>query len=642
MHHYALCRKTSSQFTTPREDSMNSTTVQYCKAHQEINVLATESGNNTTLPTAQLKLINRKSRVNTRGPFDQGSQKTFVTQQLVEQLKLKPAKCVKLSISGFLTNSGSREYQVVKVLVRLGSSTNSIQAVVVDKLPSDLQVTGLAHTEISQTVGLQEEDRDFTKFLCIKDPLDLDSDVITYRFASVLFGATSSPFLLQATVDTHLKKSNSPYKAEITNNLYVDNFQGITNDKFKLVEIYHEANQQNLLSNLHIFCDASGKAYGTAAYLVNNAQSFLLTLKAGVASIKKRSLPQMELTALLVGVRLAHCLTKTLNNIHFGEIEVWSDNVAILQWGRNNNNKIPYVSNRVREIHELSAGYKLRHVRTKDNPADYLSRGLSLKQLIKSLMWFNGPSLLVSGQWPKQKQEVIVTNITNPMTDPEPHQTLAINSHNYSNLRALLLTGTPDKVPVKPYICLFTCATTRGVHLEVTSDMSAEVFIQAFRRFAARRSCPKLMISDNGSNFVAGTACLREIWNHPEVQSVMQRRQCHWKFIPPRTPWQGGFYERMVGTIKKCLSKTLQRQKISFPELETLVEEIEQRVNNRPLTYLLDNFSQREPLSPSHLIHGSLLSPLIPLAEEDPVDPSHVTRSDLVESYQHLLRVVKK
>ncbi|XP_069187749.1 uncharacterized protein [Procambarus clarkii] len=146
----------------------------------------------------------------------------------------------------------------------------------------------------------------------------------------------------------------------------------------------------------------------------------------------------MELTALLVGVRLAHCLTKILNNFHFGEIVVWSDTEADLQWVRNNNNKTLYVSNRVREIHKLSAGYKLRHVPTKNNPADYLSRRLSLKQLIKSPMWFNGPSWLVSGQWPKQKPQVIVTNITTPMTEPEPHQTLAINPHNYSNLSKLL------------------------------------------------------------------------------------------------------------------------------------------------------------------------------------------------------------
>nr|XP_045594263.1 uncharacterized protein LOC123755542 [Procambarus clarkii] len=172
--------------------------------------------------------------------------------------------------------------------------------------------------------------------------------------------------------------------------------------------------------------------------------------------------------------------------------------------------------------------------------------------------------------------------------------------------------------------------------------MSAEAFLQAFRRFAARRSCPKLMISDNGSNFVAGEACLQEIWNHPEVHSVLKQRQCYWKFIPPRAPWHGGFYERMVGTVKKCLRKTLHRQKINLTELQTLVVEIEARVNNRPLTYLTEDFSQREPLSPSHLIHGGLLSPLISLGDEDPADPSCVKASDLVESYRHLSRVIEK
>lgn len=114
--------------------------------HQDISVLATESNNTTTLPTAQLKLITKGSRISTRGLFDQGSQKTFISQQLVDQLKLKPIARVNLNISGFLTNSGPRDYQVVKVLVRLGGCTSPIQAIVVDKIPSDLHVTGLAQT----------------------------------------------------------------------------------------------------------------------------------------------------------------------------------------------------------------------------------------------------------------------------------------------------------------------------------------------------------------------------------------------------------------------------------------------------------------------------------------------------------------
>ncbi|XP_069191701.1 uncharacterized protein [Procambarus clarkii] len=688
--------------------------------------------------------------------------------QLVDQLKLKPIARVNLNISGFLTNSGPRDYQVVKVLARLGGCTSPIQAIVVDKIPSDLHVTGLAQT---------------------------------------------------------VKRS------------------GTTNDENKLVEIYHEANRELLGANMPLqswtsnnkqlnqiieeeFPDYKvprklkvlGKAYGSVAYLVNTQQSFLLTSKARVAPFKRRSLPQMEFTALLVGVRLAHCLIKTLSNVHLSEIVVWSENKAVLQWVKNDNNKTPYVSNQVGEIRELSAGYKLRHVPTKDNPADYLSRGLTLKQLVKTEMWFNVPQWLVSGQWPQQKPQVIVTNITTPVVDPEPPRTLAINPHRYSNLSkflrvtelvfdfinkvgikyrfpssikywvkqaqqetygkeyehlperlskslgiwldsdsynilrcggrllhaeinldtknpillprhhiitklialhyhehntlhggvldtlteirqcfwlpqgrqtvkslikscvickkydarvcpypgppplpkervvhlrpfettgvdytgALILTGTPDKIPVKAYIYHFTCATTRGVHLEVTSDMSAKAFLQAFHRFAARRSCPKLMISDNGSNLVAGEACLQEIWNHPKLHSVLKQRQCYWKFIPLRAPWHGGFYERVVGTVKKCLRKTLHWQKNNLTELQTLVVEIEARVNNRPLTYLTEDFSQREPLSPSHLIHGGLLSPLISLVDKDPADPSCVKASDLVESYRHLSRVIEK
>ncbi|XP_069186417.1 uncharacterized protein [Procambarus clarkii] len=61
---------------------------------------------------------------------------------------------------------------------------------------------------------------------------------------------------------------------------------------------------------LHVFCDASGKAYGTVAYLVSNGQANYLTSKARVAPLKKRSLSQLELTALLLGTRLAHYLIK--------------------------------------------------------------------------------------------------------------------------------------------------------------------------------------------------------------------------------------------------------------------------------------------------------------------------------------------
>ncbi|XP_069189907.1 uncharacterized protein [Procambarus clarkii] len=283
-------------------------------------------------------------------------------------------------------------------------------------------------------------------------------------------------------------------------------------------------------------------------------------------------------------------------------------------------------------------------------------------------MWFNGPQWLVSDQWPKQKPQVIVNNVTVATENTELPRTLVIDPNWYSELNKLLgvtqvvydtrvcpypghpplpkervvhirpfettrvdftgvltLTGTKDKNPVKAYICLFTCATTRAVHLEVTPDMSAEAFLQAFRRFASHRSCPKLMISDNGSNLLAGEACLRKIWTNSKVRRALNQRQCsplgahcRWKFILPRAPWHGGFYERMIGTVKRSLQKTLHHQKIDLQELQTVAIEIEARVNNGPLTYLSDDVLQREPLSPAHLMYGRPLSTLVSLTEEEP------------------------
>lgn len=53
----------------------------------------------------------------------------------------------------------------------------------------------------------------------------------------------------------------------------------------------------------------------------------------------------------------------------------------------------------------------------------------------------------------------------------------------------------------KAYICIFVCLTTRAVYIEVTSDLSPDGFIGALAKFISRRGCPKVMYSDNGTNF---------------------------------------------------------------------------------------------------------------------------------------------
>ena len=63
---------------------------------------------------------------------------------------------------------------------------------------------------------------------------------------------------------------------------------------------------------------------------------------------------------------------------------------------------------------------------------------------------------------------------------------------------------------VKGWGCIFTCLSTRAIHLEVVEGMDSDSFINTLRRFVNRRGNPKKMVSDCGSNFKGADAELKK------------------------------------------------------------------------------------------------------------------------------------
>ena len=164
-----------------------------------------------------------------------------------------------------------------------------------------------------------------------------------------------------------------------------------------------------------------------------------------------------------------------------------------------------------------------------------------------------------------------------------------------------------DNRDTKAYLCLFTCATTRAVHIEIVLDLTEHSFILAFRRFISRRSLPQTMLSDNASTYKSAAAEITRLFNSKMVHGKLREHGTVWKFIPNRALWYGGWWERLIGLTKNLLKKTLGRAFIDFDTLHTIVTEIECTLNDRPLTYISTDDKDPEPLTPSHLLYGRRL-----------------------------------
>ena len=158
---------------------------------------------------------------------------------------------------------------------------------------------------------------------------------------------------------------------------------------------------------------------------------------------------------------------------------------------------------------------------------------------------------------------------------------------------------------VKRYGVLFTCLTTRAIHLEVAQSMDSDSFVHSMRRFIARRGVPEVMRSDNGSNVVGGNKELREAiskWNESQIHEFLLQRNIKWLFNPPLGSLFGEVWEQCIRIVRKILVALMKEQPLDDQGLTTLMCEVESVVNVLPLTELPDDPSDSEALTPNHLL----------------------------------------
>ena len=164
---------------------------------------------------------------------------------------------------------------------------------------------------------------------------------------------------------------------------------------------------------LHIFCDASKRAFGAVTYLLHKEKTAFVLAKSRVTPIgnptqaDERDLtnPETELMAALMGSLLAESIAAALEVMGIRlRIFLWSDSQIVLYWiFKSDGYPRQFIANRVKKIQEIStrrlATWKF--VKTTDNPADILSRGCTSKDLKTSTLWKSGPEWLPKKElWP--------------------------------------------------------------------------------------------------------------------------------------------------------------------------------------------------------------------------------------------------
>ena len=82
----------------------------------------------------------------------------------------------------------------------------------------------------------------------------------------------------------------------------------------------------------------------------------------------------------------------------------------------------------------------------------------------------------------------------------------------------------------KSYVNLFTCASTRAVHLKLCKDLSAQEFKRAMKEFVARIRPPQAMVSDNGRTFVATKKWLKTLVKNGDLMNFLAVQRIKWKF----------------------------------------------------------------------------------------------------------------
>ena len=163
----------------------------------------------------------------------------------------------------------------------------------------------------------------------------------------------------------------------------------------------------------------------------------------------------------------------------------------------------------------------------------------------------------------------------------------------------------PPQIYREKWGLLFTCMTTRAVHIEVAHSLDKDSCVMGIEHFIARRGRPSVIFSDKGTNFIGAekelVAQFRQV-KSKVVADRLARKGILWKFNPPAAPHHDGSSRRLVQSCKRLFHRILGTRRLNDEVLSTTLCLVEQFVNNRPMVPASSDPTDLNALTPNHFL----------------------------------------
>lgn len=150
-------------------------------------------------------------------------------------------------------------------------------------------------------------------------------------------------------------------------------------------------------TELHVFSDASMKAYGGVAYLKMERETMFVLARSLVVPLKGHTLPRLKLMAAVIASQLVQLIISAFQHAPFQDtmVMLWSDSQIVIHWLHSQKRLQYIISNQVQEFNNVFPGVPWHCCPNDDNSADLLTCELSTAQFTSSQLWHHDPPWLI-------------------------------------------------------------------------------------------------------------------------------------------------------------------------------------------------------------------------------------------------------